>query len=331
MPISKYNHMKKRLVIVLVLLTLLTALPLLSVQASVGLLYFRAVAGTNNITLEWETAQEIDNLGFNLYRGLSDDFDEAHKLNSSMIPSASGGATGAFYQWPDNNVQIGTQYTYWLEDVDLSGNPTLHDPVTTAATGGSTLPTVPSPGGGNSTATPTRTPTRTPSPTTQSGSTATPTQTPTRTPPAQPTSLNPTTTTVSQVPPTAVSNNISATSVSQSIAVATADPEKEEPTLVATDDPSQSLETAANFTGTQGQATPRALSLAPSEDGGQTDGLTVQPIGQGGTELQEAAVNSDNSDNPDRSTVVLMALIVSIILLFAGAGGIIVLLLNRTK
>jgi hypothetical protein len=332
MSISKIIHMKKRLAIVLFLLLLLTALPLLSVQASVGLLYFRAAVGPDYITLEWATGQELDNLGFNLYRGLTNDFDDAQRLNPSLIPG-SGDADGDIYEWPDNNVQIGTQYTYWLEDIDNDGISTIHDPVTAAATGGSTLPTVPSPGGGNGTATPTptRTPTRTPTPTTQSGSTATPTRTPTRTPTVQPTTSNPTPTTASpQVQSTTVSNNLAPTSSSQGAATPTPEPEREEPiTTVATDNSSPTPE---NSPTSQTEATPRVLSLAPSEDGGQNDDLNVPQLGQNSTELQEAAaVNSDDANGPERSTVVVMALIISIILLFAGGGGIIVLVMQRNK
>jgi hypothetical protein len=113
-------------------------------QASVGLLYFRAQSGPDFIMLEWETAQELDNFGFNLYRGLTGDFDDAQKLNPNLIPSQSTGPTGAFYQWPDNNVQPNIQYTYWLQDIDINGNDTVHDPIVASVSGGNTIPTHPS-------------------------------------------------------------------------------------------------------------------------------------------------------------------------------------------
>ena len=150
MLFSKAKNLKKGVVIILFLSSLLTLLPLSTARASVGLMYFRAVDKSSYIMLEWETAQETNNLGFDLYRGTTDDRNQAQKLNSSLIPAQSGGATGAFYQWPDYNVQIGVQYYYWIVDWDTSNNPTEHDPATGMANGGNSIPTVPS-GGGSST------------------------------------------------------------------------------------------------------------------------------------------------------------------------------------
>ena len=332
---------KKRLAITLFLLTFLTLLPLHSARASVGLLYFHAIPGSNFIKLEWETAQEFNNFGFNLYRGLTEDFDDAEQLNTYIIP-ADGGATGAYYEWTDNNVQIDTPYTYWLEDIDNDGNSTVHDPVTASTIGGNTFPTVPSPGGGNSTATPTptRTPTRTPTPTGQSGSAATPTRTPTRIPTTQPTtSSNPAATTAPQVQPTAVSNNPTTqqpTAISQSVTTTPSEPEREETTETNNSVPT-SVVTTTISTDPEATATPQSLVQAESaSDQGQddeTDSPTAQQIGQGGQESQETGTtNSNNSaDDSNRSTLVVMALIISVVLLLAGGGGIIVLLLNRTK
>ncbi|HAM21517.1 MAG TPA: hypothetical protein DCQ04_04440, partial [Actinobacteria bacterium] len=42
---------------------------------------------------------------------------------------APGSTQGYSYEWRDANVVSGQTYYYWLEDVDLSGNPTLHGPV----------------------------------------------------------------------------------------------------------------------------------------------------------------------------------------------------------
>jgi hypothetical protein len=331
------KFMKKQAAVAFLLLILLTALPLLSVQASVGLLYFRAVAGPDFIMLEWETAQELDNLGFNLYRGLTGDFDQAVKLNSSLIPGQTGDATGAFYQWPDNNVEIGVQYTYWLEDVDINSNSTVHDPVTATAGGGSTIPTVPPPGGGgNNTATPTpsRTPTWTPSPTTQSGATAAPTRTPTRTPIPQPTSSNsnPTPTTAPQIQVTAVTNTNTAATAAPQNTFAAPETENEEANLPAATNSAPAPDSEINTGGEAAEATPLTLAQTSTEQQSGSNPQLGNAIGQDSQGSEgDSALNPASPDESSRSTLITMALIASVILLIAGGGGIIALLLNRNK
>ena len=338
MLFSKKIFMKKRLAVVLFLLIFLTLLPLHSARASVGLIYFRAVPGINFVKLEWATAQELNNFGFKIYRGATANFADAQQINSGVIP-ANGGATGAVYDWTDNNVQAGTQYYYWLQDIDTNNHPTEHGPEMAGPTGGSTLPTAsPPPGGGNSTATPTptRTPTRTPTPTVQS--TAAPSQTPTRTPSPQPTLPNSTATTVSEVQPTAVLNNQNSAPTAASQSIATVAPEREEETIeVSSDNTIPTVELTATLTGPEPITTPEALVQAASaSDKGQEDsssGLAAQQIGQGGQEGEETGT-ADVSDDParlDRSTMITMALVASVVLLFVGGGGIIVLVLNRNK
>ncbi|MFZ0547706.1 MAG: hypothetical protein WAM60_19825 [Candidatus Promineifilaceae bacterium] len=335
----KLNHARKRLVFVLILLTFLTAIPLYIAQASVSLLYFRARSGISTITLEWETAQELDNFGFNLYRGLTGDFNDAQKLNNTgLIPSQSNGPTGAYYEWPDNDVQAGVQYTYWLEDIDIHGASHVHDPVVSSLSTGGAIPTAPPPGGNNNTATPTptSTPTRTPTPnpTTQSGTTPTPSRTPTRTPAPSPTIFNPTNTPIPQTQATAVPNNTSPTIVSQTAATATPLSEVENPTLAPSENAVPILEAETSPAAPQPTATPQSLAQTASDE---TNGLTAQQIGQGGQEPQERQVaeantNIDaNSDSSNRSTLLTMALIISIVLFFIGGGGIIVLLLKRAR
>jgi len=96
---------------------------------AVDLARFEAWPEGMAIHVEWETATEIDNLGFSLYR--SDAPDGTYvKLNSELIPSqAPGSPIGAVYVWLDTTVQIGRTYYYQLEDVDIYGNTTLHGTV----------------------------------------------------------------------------------------------------------------------------------------------------------------------------------------------------------
>ncbi|MFZ2360762.1 MAG: hypothetical protein WA040_15585 [Anaerolineae bacterium] len=78
----------------------------------------------------WETASELGNMGFNLYRGTSPAGPD-RQLNDLLIPSQSLGNPGGFvYTWDDYaDLVPGTTYYYWLEDVALSGATTLHGPV----------------------------------------------------------------------------------------------------------------------------------------------------------------------------------------------------------
>ncbi len=78
----------------------------------------------------WQTASELDNRGFNLYRGVSPDGWD-RRLNDALIPSQSQGSpAGFFYTWTDQaDLTPGTTYYYWLQDMDLSGALTMHGPV----------------------------------------------------------------------------------------------------------------------------------------------------------------------------------------------------------
>lgn len=96
---------------------------------SVDLISFTATGTKKNITLSWETANEIDNLGFNIYRSTSPEGTRT-KINPYLIPGVNHGMfEGAIYTYVDSDVKLRTIYYYWLEDVDVSGMTTLYGPV----------------------------------------------------------------------------------------------------------------------------------------------------------------------------------------------------------
>jgi uncharacterized protein (DUF362 family) len=100
--------------------------------AAVDLVSFTATAQGNAVLLSWETATEINILGFNLYRG-----DTPHgtslRLNEDPIPGkAPGSLYGATYTWVDEDMLPGVPRYYWLEDVGTYGVTVLHGPVRTA-------------------------------------------------------------------------------------------------------------------------------------------------------------------------------------------------------
>ena len=101
------------------------------IPTAVTLKRFEAWPEPPAIHVQWETAQEIDNLGFNLYRSNTRTGPKV-KLNQVLIPSEvpPGSPFGAVYDWIDAfRLRSGRRYFYWLEDVDLSGVTTMHGPV----------------------------------------------------------------------------------------------------------------------------------------------------------------------------------------------------------
>ncbi len=93
---------------------------------------FTAVAdGNGEVTVDWETAVEIDHAGFNLYRSQSPVGNWA-RVNDALIASQGVNGLGSHYQVIDS-VTPGIWY-YSLEDVDLYGHTTAHGPLRVEAT-----------------------------------------------------------------------------------------------------------------------------------------------------------------------------------------------------
>lgn len=78
----------------------------------------------NGVHLVWETRLERENVGFNILRGVSKT-GSFQQLNSSPLPSTETGK----YKFIDTEVVAGRTYFYKLEDIDLSGNRTQHEPI----------------------------------------------------------------------------------------------------------------------------------------------------------------------------------------------------------
>ena len=90
---------------------------------------FIAEPHLNTILLSWQTAIEVELLGFNLYRSDSPD----DPLNQALIlANAPGSITGATYQFADRTVEPGKTYNYILEIVSISGQTRLA-PITATA------------------------------------------------------------------------------------------------------------------------------------------------------------------------------------------------------
>ncbi len=97
-------------------------------QTLISLASFEATPGAGRVVLEWETESETDNAGFNLFR--SGPGDDAYvQINDVLIPAEGSPTRGALYRFVDTDVANRTTYSYLLEDVDLNGQATQHDPV----------------------------------------------------------------------------------------------------------------------------------------------------------------------------------------------------------
>lgn len=93
---------------------------------AITLASFEAQPQASSMRVSWETVSELNNAGFNLYRGSSAAPESMLAYVASVAPGANYGAS---YEWFDTDVVSGQTYWYWLEDVDINGAATLHGPV----------------------------------------------------------------------------------------------------------------------------------------------------------------------------------------------------------
>ena len=94
---------------------------------------FYATSANSAILLQWQTASEVDLVGFNLYRSTSSD-GELERLNANIIPAkVPGGLRGADYEFIDDLIQPGETYYYWLEPVEVGGPGEKMGPMIAAA------------------------------------------------------------------------------------------------------------------------------------------------------------------------------------------------------
>ena len=96
---------------------------------------FAATAGRGGSLLTWSSGGEMHNLGYNVYRDVAG---AKTRVNSSLIAGSAllmresleqHGAKG--YSFVDKNPVAGA--VYWLEDVDLNGQTTMHGPIMPSA------------------------------------------------------------------------------------------------------------------------------------------------------------------------------------------------------
>ncbi|MBD3225275.1 MAG: S8 family serine peptidase [Caldithrix sp.] len=101
----------------------------------VELTSFTAEAGNGLVVLRWQTASELNNMGFNVYRSASKKGAYRQIASFENHPDLQGLGThsqGKAYRLVDTDVQNGQSYWYHIEDVDYNGRPTRHQTVKAA-------------------------------------------------------------------------------------------------------------------------------------------------------------------------------------------------------
>ena len=103
---------------------------------AVNLSSFSATQHNRGIMLKWRTGFEVDNLGFHVYR---EENGQRHRITKEMIKGSAlktgpGHITAGYsYTWWDTSLSpqssVLSPVRYWLEDIDLNGQRTLHGPV----------------------------------------------------------------------------------------------------------------------------------------------------------------------------------------------------------
>ena len=96
----------------------------LSVQQAVRLSNFEVQPSGRKAELRWQTAAEVDNLGFKILRSANSQ-GPYEVITETMIPSTSDGR----YFYLDEGVQPGLTYFYKLRDIDRNGLSNEHGPV----------------------------------------------------------------------------------------------------------------------------------------------------------------------------------------------------------
>ncbi|MBI5878709.1 MAG: hypothetical protein HZB53_13750 [Chloroflexi bacterium] len=92
------------------------------------------------VVLKWTTKSEINTAGFNVFRA-EDRAGPFTQVNPDLIPASNDAIAGGQYVYTDTASIAGVTYYYVLEDVEMNGRRTQHDPFMITAgsstTGGS--------------------------------------------------------------------------------------------------------------------------------------------------------------------------------------------------
>ncbi len=82
---------------------------------------FTASQTGGGVTVRWATSSEINTWGFHLVRSATGRRADAVQVTAALIPGQGRGTAGATYTWADPTAVAGQRYSYWLQEVELSG------------------------------------------------------------------------------------------------------------------------------------------------------------------------------------------------------------------
>jgi Secretion system C-terminal sorting domain len=82
----------------------------------------------SSVELNWSTASESENMGFNIYRTLNSEKEllATYQNNDALLGQGTISRTSV-YSYTDTKVRNGVSYTYTLADVKLDGSETVHE------------------------------------------------------------------------------------------------------------------------------------------------------------------------------------------------------------
>ncbi|MBU8920540.1 MAG: T9SS type A sorting domain-containing protein [Bacteroidales bacterium] len=96
-------------------------------STAVNLTSFSAYEHDGYVEVEWTTASESNNAGFNIYRSENKEGVKV-KLNGVLIPAAGNGLEETIYVFRDYGAADGEVYYYWFENVSVDGKTGMNGP-----------------------------------------------------------------------------------------------------------------------------------------------------------------------------------------------------------
>jgi hypothetical protein len=100
-------------------------------KLSITLVSLKAISTRNDVRISWITDSELDNAGFHIWRAIGEgwkkgDYSQTERLTKQLIPSMGNGVGKRLYHYIDSSVEPGVTYHYGLEDINTSGERTIH-------------------------------------------------------------------------------------------------------------------------------------------------------------------------------------------------------------
>jgi len=71
-------------------------------------------------SIKWVTASELNNFGFDVFRGESEE-GPFTRINEHTIAGAGSSDTPNQYKYVDANIEVGKVYWYYVESISMSG------------------------------------------------------------------------------------------------------------------------------------------------------------------------------------------------------------------